>query len=233
MIALAAMRAIFFDAVGTLIHPDPPAALAYARIGQRFGSRLGEAQVVQRFAAAFAHEEELDRAGNLRTSAERERRRWRTIVARVLDDVTDAEACFRALYEHFAQPHAWRCDPAAAFLLQKLNDAGYHLGLASNYDERLRSVVAGLASLQRIQHLVISAEVGWRKPAPEFYAALCRAVDLPAATILHLGDDRSNDYDGARAAGLQALLLDPKRRHVDLGDNRIDTLAQLVDRSSV
>ena len=36
-----AIRAVFFDAVGTLIHPEPAAATVYARIGQRFGTRLG------------------------------------------------------------------------------------------------------------------------------------------------------------------------------------------------
>ena len=36
----AGVRAVFFDAVGTMIHPDPPAATVYARVGRRFGSRL-------------------------------------------------------------------------------------------------------------------------------------------------------------------------------------------------
>src|SRR5438105_3948472 len=99
---LTKVDAVFFDAVGTLIHPEPSAALAYAQIGQRHGSALSAELVRQRFAAAFAHEEAADLAAGLRTSEDRERRRWRTIVAAVLDDVADAEACFAALYEHFA-----------------------------------------------------------------------------------------------------------------------------------
>ena len=33
-------RAVFFDAVGTLLHPDPSAAEVYAGVGRRYGSRL-------------------------------------------------------------------------------------------------------------------------------------------------------------------------------------------------
>src|ERR1700693_3322915 len=33
-----AIRAVAFDAVGTLIHPDPPAGEVYAAVGPRFGS---------------------------------------------------------------------------------------------------------------------------------------------------------------------------------------------------
>jgi FMN phosphatase YigB (HAD superfamily) len=49
--------------------------------------------------------------------------------------------------------------------------------------------------------------VGWRKPAGQFFAAVCAAVGLPAGRVLHVGDDAANDYDGALAAGLQAVLL--------------------------
>src|SRR5262249_49559239 len=101
-----------------------------------------------------------------------------------------------------------RLEGEAATVLQELARQGYVLGLASNYDRRLRSVVAGLPGLDRLQHLVISSEVGWRKPDPRFFAALGAATDLAAEQILHVGDDPENDYQGAINAGLQALLLD-------------------------
>ena len=69
--------------------------------------------------------------------------RWRDIVASVLDDVTDPEGCFEELYRHFARPEAWTCDPQAAPVLEQLAARGLVLGLASNYDHRLRPVAAG------------------------------------------------------------------------------------------
>jgi putative hydrolase of the HAD superfamily len=204
--------ALLFDAVGTVIHPDPPAARVYAAVGQRFGSRHPPEVIAVRFLTAFAREEAHDRAAGLRTSEAREVERWRHIVGAVLDDVTDPEACFQELFTHFSRPGAWRCAPDAAAAFAGLARRGYVLGLASNYDRRLRSVAAGMPPLLPLAHLVISSEVGWRKPAPGFFAAAVRVVGCPPGRILFVGDDRANDYDGARAAGLQALLFDPAGR---------------------
>jgi putative hydrolase of the HAD superfamily len=204
------VRAVFFDAVGTLIHPEPAAGLVYAAIGQARGSRLTPAEISTRFHSAFAREEQVDRAYGLRTDERREIERWRRIVASVLDDVADSEGCFAALFEHFARPASWRCDPDAAWVLERLARQGLTLGMASNYDSRLHSVLAGFPELSPLVAVVISAEVGWRKPAPEFFAALRRGTGLRSEQILFVGDDRRNDYDGAHASGLRAVLFDPK-----------------------
>jgi putative hydrolase of the HAD superfamily len=224
----AGVRAVFFDAVGTLIEPDPPAALVYAKVGRRFGSRLTAEAIKARFMAAFTREEEADRRGGLRTSEEREERRWRDIVGRVLDDVADPERCFADLYHHFSLPTAWRLNSEAPPVLEALAGRGYLLGLASNYDRRLRSVVAGLPGLGRVGPLVISSEVGWRKPAPEFYAALCQSTGLPPDKVLHVGDDLANDYDGARALGMRAVLFDPEEER-PAGVTRITRLGDLLE----
>ena len=221
------VRAIFFDAVGTLIHPEPAAARIYADAAQRFGSQYTVADIAARFASVFEKEEEADRAAGLRTSEQRELRRWQHIVRQVLDDVADADACFQELYRHFSLPGAWRIEENAGRLLSQLAKRGYLLGMASNYDQRLRSVVAGMSELGNLQHLVISSEVGWRKPAPEFFAAMCRCVTLPPEQILYVGDDRVNDYEGARAAGLQAILFDPRGRYGSFVGQRLERLSDL------
>jgi putative hydrolase of the HAD superfamily len=223
------VRALFFDAVGTLIHPDPPAPIVYADVGSTHGSRLDAGTIATRFQSAFAREEEEDRRHGLRTSEEREVQRWRRIVATVLDDVTDPEACFAALFTHFSQPGAWRCIPEAGAVLEELSGRGYLLGIASNYDRRLRSVAAGLLELQPVRHLLISSEVGWRKPAPEFFAALGRAVDEQAEQITLIGDDLENDYNGARAAGLDAVLFDPWENYPEQTE-RMTRLTKLLTR---
>ncbi len=95
---------VFFDAVGTLLHPEPSAPMVYASVGRQFGSRLEESVINDRFRAAFRRQEEADYAGGLRTDEEREVARWRAIVGEVLDDVSDGEACFQALYAHSHGP---------------------------------------------------------------------------------------------------------------------------------
>lgn len=219
-----------FDAVGTVIHPDPPASLVYAAVGRRFGSRLEAAEIAHRFATAFRQEEERDRLALLRTSETREVERWRHIVAQVLDDVADPERCFRQLFDHFSRSQAWRCEPDTARVMDELARRGFLLGLASNYDGRLRSVVSGLPALRPVRHLTISSEVGWRKPAAPFFEAVCRQLDSERSKVLFVGDDRANDYDGSRAAGLQAILFDPEG---DTANGDIATIATLGELLNV
>lgn len=217
------VEVVVFDAVGTLLLVEPPAGEVYFEVGRRHGSKLACAEVVRRFGAVFAREEERDRDAGLRTSEEREQERWRNIVANVLDDVPTPGPCFDEMFAYFARPEAWRCPPGAGCLLGKLAAAGYRLALASNFDSRLRGVVDGLPELAPIEQLIISSEIGWRKPAPAFFAELCRRLATPPERILFVGDDRINDFEGARAAGLHALLLDAD------ANGSADRLAHLDD----
>jgi len=219
---------VFFDAVGTLIHPEPPAPVVYAAVGRRFGSRLDETTVSFRFRAAFRRQEEADHAGNLRTDEGREVARWRAIVREVFDDIPDAERCFQELYAHFASAVAWRGESEAAEVLAALAARGFLLGIASNFDHRLRGLVEKMPALRPVQHLVISSEIGWRKPAPEFFAAMCRQAASPPEQILYVGDDLANDYVGAKASGLQAVLLDPKQSYAVSEEVRIKSLSGLL-----
>lgn len=222
------VRAIFLDAVGTLIHPHPPAPVVYEQMGKRFGSHYNAAVIRSRFAEAFAQEEQVDRRRGWRTSEEREIERWRHIVSNVLDDVIDQSACFQSLFDHFSTPDAWSCDPAAGNILNLLSKHGFVLGLASNYDSRLRPVVAGKPGLTAIQNLCISSEIGWRKPAPEFFAGVCQSVGIPAEQILFVGDDPINDFEGAVNAGLRAVLFEPDGRDETGKIRRLSELLTLV-----
>ena len=224
----ATVRAVFFDAVGTLIHPEPPAPVVYHRVARTFGSRCTLDDIGRRFREAFQREEARDRAAGLRTCEEREVQRWRSIVAAVLDDASDPEACFRELYDHFTRPASWRLETGAGEVLSQLEERGLQLGMASNFDHRLRGVAAGLAPLRPVTQLVISSEIGWRKPAPAFFAAVCRSAGLAPEQIVLVGDDVANDYEGARSAGMTAVLLDPKGAAGD-GVRRIDGLKELLD----
>jgi putative hydrolase of the HAD superfamily len=212
-LSAAAFRAVFFDAVGTLLRPAEPVAVTYAAVGARFGSRLSVAEIDARFRRAFRHEEEVDRAANHRTDADREVRRWRSIVAAVLNDASDPDACFRELFEHYSRPAAWSIAFDAGPTLSALADRALLVGIASNFDARLRGILTGLPELAPVRYMVISAEVGWKKPAIAFYAEVIRVCGVPAEEILFVGDDFENDCVGAKQAGMRAVLVDGGDRH--------------------
>src|SRR5262249_40974479 len=145
----------------------------------RYGSQLEADSIRPRFAKAFRAQDEIDRRQGWRTSEERERARWRHIVANVLTDLNDPDACFHMLFDHFSKAKAWRCDPSAGSVLADCAKNGLRLGLASNYDSRLRSVLAATPDLAAIQMVCISSEIGWRKPSHKFFEAVCHSAKVP------------------------------------------------------
>jgi putative hydrolase of the HAD superfamily len=205
----AGTRAVFFDAVGTLLFPRTPVARTYAEHACRHGANMSEEQVRHAFREAFARQEQLDLAAGWRTDEARERTRWRAIVADVLP-AADAEPCFAGLWDWFADPAAWSVHPEAAEILTELSHRGLSVGIGSNFDARLLPLVDHFPELAPVRgRCVVSSLVGWRKPAPEFFAALAGVAGCEPAQVLYVGDDPRNDLEGATAAGLRAVLLDP------------------------
>ena len=223
---ISPVDAVLFDAVGTLIEPNPPVAEAYEAAGRRHGSALSREEVLRRFRAAFARQERLDETEfRGRTDEPRERRRWQAIVGEVFDDVADAAGLFDDLWRHFAECAHWRLCPGAADCWRELSARGLTLGIASNFDARLEAICQGLAPLDQCRRLFISSRLGLRKPNPRFFTAIAKRLDLPPERIVLAGDDLDNDYFAAQAAGWQSVLIDPRGRH-DV-ERRIASLAEL------
>jgi len=201
-------RAVFFDAVGTLLFPEPAPFMVYAEVARRHGYETTPLEVRERFHPAYQAEDDIDRAAGWVTSEERERDRWRRIVAASLPGLSDPEVCFRELWQHFATSAAWRVNPTAGPRIAQLCKRGITLGIGSNFDARLLTVLNGFPELALLRdRVVVSAAVGFRKPAVEFFREVVTLAQCEPGEVLFVGDDRENDYDGAIAAGLQAELL--------------------------
>ena len=184
------IEGIVFDAVGTLIKPDPSVAAAYTAAARRQGVELETDEVRARFHVHFQSDEVHAEQGVLSTDEATERRRWRQIVVRVLPELPDPDLAFDELWDHFSSPASWRCFPDVAPALKALKQMGVSLCVGSNFDGRLRGVVLGLPELEPwLDSLVISSEVGYRKPHPEFFRAACDHLGLPPARVLCVGDD--------------------------------------------
>jgi len=198
-----------FDAVGTLVYAANGIAPVYHTVGQKHGSQLSMEAVRQRFRDAFQAADDDDRRGAdaLTTSEAREEARWRQIVASVLPDVRDPEACYQELWDHFGQADAWACFDDVASTLDGLAERGVRLAIASNYDRRLHALCDGLPALARIERRIVSSEVGYRKPAAGFFDAVVDVTGVPRSSILFIGDDLENDVRGALRSGLPTVYL--------------------------
>ncbi|HEY1068195.1 MAG TPA: HAD family hydrolase [Pirellulales bacterium] len=215
---MSSISFVYFDAVGTLMRPEPSPAAIYAEIGARFGLALPIETVGARFRRAFRRQEQFDgRDGRWATSPERERDRWRRIVHEVFtggdDDAPageptpETEAAFVALWDHFARPDAWAMYEDAVQAIRALDARGRPWGIASNFDARLRSVVAGRPELRGCRVVVTSAEVGYRKPGAGFFRAAEALAGVSGSQLLLVGDDEENDRAGGSAAGWQTRLI--------------------------
>jgi putative hydrolase of the HAD superfamily len=122
------------------------------------------------------------------------------------------------LFERFARADAWEVYPEVVEVFAELQAKHLRLGLVSNWDERLPRLLDGLGLATRLDAVVYSQEVGAEKPHRRIFAAALERLDLPPARVLHVGDRRRQDVEGARAVGMHALLLDRDGSDGDLSD---------------
>ena len=226
-------RVVVFDAVGTLIFPDPPAPVVYAQFGKRFGSQLAVETIRQKFGHAITRQDQQDRLDGLQrrnTNEQRERERWRIIVAEIFEDVIDADGeLFEALWGHFGQGHHWRMFDDVAPTWRRLQCRGMVLAIASNFDERLLDICQAHEPLSGCQHIHWSAEIGYPKPSPEFFAEMSKRIAAVPEEMLFVGDSPVNDYQGAQAAGWNAKLLCRQDRHA-AGPDEITSLREVLSQ---
>jgi putative hydrolase of the HAD superfamily len=117
--------------------------------------------------------------------------------------------------------------PGLTETLPALRAAGYRLGVVSNSDGSVARgfAASGLADL--FEAVVDSGLEGVEKPDPAiFRIALERIGTTPEETV-HVGDMPSVDVEGARAAGIAPILMDPYDAFPDLGIPRVRSLADL------
>ena len=197
------VRAVVFDVVGTLVEPHPSVVLAYQAAAARHGVERDAAEIGRRFHQAWRRQEALDAAAArpFVTDQAREHVRWRAIVDEVFADCPETPAIFSDLWEHFGRPTAWRPTAQGPGLVRQALDAGLTVALASNFDERLHAIAGYVEPLSLVPHVFASSELGWRKPAPEFFRCVEGRLGCAADEILLVGDDPDLDIAAGRRAG--------------------------------
>lgn len=220
--------AVVFDAVGTVMFPTPSVADAYRRaVTLHCGVQLS-AETVTRVVREGL--QQRSREIDLRTNEAAEHEFWAGLIRQLCPGGDGFAACFDDLFSHFAQPANWQCFPEVATVLPTLQRAGLTTAIASNFDRRLHTVCDGLPGLANVEARIISSEIGWRKPAREFFSVVTAQLGLPPERILFVGDDPSNDVNGALAAGMQAAWIcrDETTSPVPPGAVRLRSLEDLL-----
>jgi putative hydrolase of the HAD superfamily len=214
------IKAIFFDALGTLFHLTRSVGHHYALAGSEVGLTLDSHQLDDAFYSAW--KKMPPRVAIAGPREDDDKGWWRELVDLVLAQVApalsefDRDNFFEITYEHFAEPGVWELYPEVPGVLEQLQPS-FQLAVVSNFDGRLRFILQHLGISKFFEHIFISSEIGADKPDPEIFRRALKLIGLKPNQVLHVGDDPERDWEAASAAGLSVFRLDrPKNSLRDL-----------------
>ena len=232
---------VFFDVAGTLIRVRDGVGAQYARVAARFDVAADPVALEREFPRAFRAAPPMAFPGAPAASIrQREREVWRGIVRAVFSGAGllpafgpgGFDAYFDAVYRHFEDPAVWDVYPDVAPALDGLEALGCPLGIVSNFDSRVLGILEGLGLAPRFASVTLSSQVGATKPAAAIFTHALAQYGLAPARAIHVGDSPVEDFGGARAAGLRAVLIDRAGRYADRADldrvGSLDALAGIV-----
>ena len=204
-------RAVFIDALGTLVELEPPWVL----LRDRVPSEVGDERLVRAVRAEMSYYKAHAHEGRDPDSLADLRQRCADVLSEELGVEVGVEELVDAVRMN-AYPDA---EPA----LRALRARGLKLVVVSNWDCSLGSVLerCGLAAL--IEGAISSAEAGSRKPEPGIFGPALELAGCRPEEALHVGDTAEEDLAAAKAAGIRALLLDRS------GGGQISSLAEIEE----
>ncbi|MQA75139.1 MAG: HAD-IA family hydrolase [Solirubrobacterales bacterium] len=204
-----ATRAVFCDALGTLVELDPPWTHLAAALGVEPDERL-IAAVRAEMSYYRAHAQE----GTDEAALAELRARCAALLSRELGREVGVETLLASI-----RFRAYDVAPA----LERLRSDGLRLVCVSNWDVSLTDVLARCGLDGLLDGVVSSAGAGARKPDPAIFAPALALAGCAPAEAIHVGDTAAEDVAGARAAGVVPLLLDRS------GGGEIASLAEIEE----
>jgi putative hydrolase of the HAD superfamily len=120
-----------------------------------------------------------------------------------------AERVAELVPDEFYRPDAWALIDGAMEALTLTKAAGYRNVVLSNHAPELPELVEALGLSPFIEHTITSAFVGAEKPHRGIFDYALRRFGLaPTSDVWMVGDNPVADVQGARAAGIRAILAD-------------------------
>ena len=213
-VCVEVIKAILFDAAGTLFYLTKTVGDHYAYVGREVGLDLDAQQLERAFHAAWQQMPRRPATDGPRENDDKGW--WRELVDRMFDQVArslsefDRDNFFEIAYEHFAEAGVWKLYPEVVDVLEQLRER-FQLAVISNFDGRLRLILRNLGISKYFAHVFISSELGADKPDSEIFRRAIAMMHLNADQVLHVGDDPERDWKAAAAAGLLVFRLDRPR----------------------
>lgn len=225
------VRAVFLDIGHTVIRPEPSWESIYATAFAEFGFDVEVAALAEALHHAYHHGGYGFDAGwepTEQASYDRAVAVDRTAIEELgLQPMPDA--FFRRLTDLFLEAERWHVYPDAVPALDALHARGVTLGAVSNWVWGLPELLHDLDLVSRFDFIAASARVGYEKPHPGIFEHALAQADAPPSSVIHVGDHLDADVRGARAVGIEGILIDREGRQPDAdGAVRITSLEELL-----
>ena len=234
-------QVIYLDAVGTLFGVKGSVGEQYVKIATAFNVELDPELINRAFYRSFHSAPRIafpDLPHSDILIAEYEW--WRSLAEQTFDQTgdlikfSDFEVFFKQLYADFATAEPWFIYEDTYLALNTWQQQGVTLGILSNFDSRIYSVLKALELEDYFSSITISTEIGAAKPDLLIFQAALAKHNLEQSPELawHIGDSFNEDYEGATAAGLTAFWLNrdhqPTTNPAKQSARKIDKLTSLV-----
>jgi putative hydrolase of the HAD superfamily len=213
---------VLFDAAETLFTTRGTVGEIYGEVARNYGNTASPAEIQAAFMRQFRHSGPL--------TSDNEKLWWKDVVYRVFTDVgmvSDFDRYFDDVYEQFRDSRGWKLFPETLDVLKELQRLQYKLGIISNFDSRIYSVLQSLNISSYFDSITISSQTGFAKPHPEIFKAAIRAAGVPANRILFVGDNLTDDVQAGAAAGMHTILIDRNGQHS--GSKSAKSIQNLTD----
>ena len=114
---------------------------------------------------------------------------------------------FEEVFAVFERPDSWRLFPETLDVVTTLKAQGFELGIISNFDSRLFSVLRGLGIADLFDTITISSLAHAAKPSARIFQQALDKHAVDPSEALHVGDSERDDVKGAQNVGLTGVLL--------------------------
>ncbi len=222
-------QAVFFDVGNTLLYPYPSVSEVCRQVLAQAGHSRDLGAIDELMPLVDAYYEDRYREDDTFWTNEGETSGvWvgmYSLLARELGLHEDAEELARRVYDEFGRADRWSVYADVRPAFERIRARGIRLGIISNWDRRLTSLLTGLGLGEMIDTVVSSADVGLHKPDPRIFELACARLGVEPGECVHVGDHHYADILGATSVGMTAVLID--RHGVDDTGTAIDCLDHL------
>ncbi|KAF9410279.1 hypothetical protein HW555_010586 [Spodoptera exigua] len=211
--SLRAIKLVTFDVTNTLLQFKVPAWQYYAKVAKDYGFNGPDDQIKTRFKKSFNHM--WEKHPNFGKKGIEWEEWWTQVVSMTLKDHlpsgTDVATVAHELIEEFRTDRCWQSASGGEKLMHHFKNLGIQIGVISNFDPRLNDILNNVSLKKYFDFIVTSYEIGYSKPDERIFKSAIGKCKVPVTPpeALHIGDDIVKDYQGARAAGWHAVLINP------------------------